>query len=78
MSYPLDFTEKALEDIESHRKSGNKPLLNKLLILLEELTEHPYTGTGKPEPLKFNLAGLWSRRINRKHRLVYEVEEKIV
>jgi len=78
MSYPLDFTDKALEDIESHRKSGNKPVLNKLLILLEELTEHPFTGTGKPEPLKFNLAGLWSRRINREHRLVYEVEEKSV
>jgi toxin YoeB len=78
MSYPLDFTKKALEDIESHKKSGNKPVLNKLLILLDELTEHPYTGTGKPEPLKFELSGLWSRRINREHRLVYEVEEKRV
>lgn len=41
MSYPLDFTEKVLEDIESHRKYSNKPVINKLLILLEELTEHP-------------------------------------
>jgi toxin YoeB len=45
---------------------------------LEELTEHPFTGTGKPEPLKPDLAGMWSRRINREHRLIYEVEENTV
>ena len=48
-------------------------MINKLFILLTELTEHPFTGTGKPEQLKYNLTGLWSRRINREHRLVYEV-----
>lgn len=76
MNYHLDFTDKALDDIQSHRMSGNKPVLNKLLILLEELIEHPFTGSGKPELLKYNLAGLWSRRINREHRLVYEVGDK--
>ena len=74
MEYHLDFTDKAKEDITLHKKAGNKAILNKLLILLKELTEHPFTGTGKPEPLKHDLAGLWSRRINREHRLVYEVE----
>jgi toxin YoeB len=40
--------------------------------------EHPTTGTGQPEKLKHNLAGLYSRRINKKHRLVYSIKEKIV
>jgi len=78
MGYHLDFTDKAKEDIAFHKKAGNKALLNKLLVLLEELTEHPFTGTGKPEPLKHDLSGMWSRRINREHRLIYEVEENTV
>ncbi|MGH2642395.1 MAG: Txe/YoeB family addiction module toxin [Chitinophagaceae bacterium] len=41
---------------------------------MEELTEHPFTGTGKPEPLKHTLTGMWPRRINKEHRLVYEVK----
>ena len=78
MSYRLDFTKQAQKDIEFHKKSGNRALLQKLLKLLEELSEHPYTGTGKPEPLKHNLSGMWSRRINQEHRLVYEVKEDII
>ena len=78
MAYHLDFTDKAREDIEAHKKAGNKAVLTKLLALFEELAEHPFTGTGKPEPLKHQLAGLWSRRINKEHRLVYEVQETIV
>ncbi|MBS1536780.1 MAG: Txe/YoeB family addiction module toxin [Bacteroidetes bacterium] len=78
MAYQLDFTDKAQEDIATFKKSGNKVILNKLLSLLEELVEHPFTGTGKPEPLKHSLAGLWSRRINREHRLIYEVTDTIV
>jgi toxin YoeB len=75
MGYHLDFTDKAKADIATHKKSGNKAVLNKLLKLLEELAEHPFTGTGKPEALKHELAGYWSRRINKEHRLVYEVSE---
>lgn len=73
MAYQLDFSKQAQKDIDFHKKSGNKTVINKLLILLTELTEHPFTGTGKPEQLKHELAGLWSRRINREHRLVYEI-----
>lgn len=80
MSYQLHFTDKAVDDIKSYKKSGNKALLNKLLKLLEEITDHPFTdhpftGTGKPEALKHELTGCWSRRINKEHRLVYEVSE---
>jgi len=75
MGYHLDFTDKAKEDIAAHQKAGNKAVLNKLLKLLDELAEHPFTGTGKPEALKHDLAGCWSRRINQEHRLVYEVSD---
>jgi toxin YoeB len=42
-------------------------------VLIGDCLRHPFTGTGRPEPLKRNLAGWWSRRINREHRLVYRV-----
>ncbi len=77
-TYHLDFSKQAKKDIDFHKKSGNKTVLKKLLVLLNELAEHPFTGAGKPEQLKYNLAGLWSRRINRDHRLVYEVSENSV
>ena len=44
--------------------------------LLADILEHPYTGIGKPERLKFDLAGKWSRRINSEHRIVYKVTEQ--
>ncbi len=78
MSYTLEFSKTALEDIEKHRKSGDKPTLRKIEKLLNELMEHPTSGTGQPEMLKYDLAGLYSRRINKKHRLVYSISEQIV
>jgi toxin YoeB len=45
---------------------------------LDEISEHPYTGTGKPEQLKHSLRGTWSRRINFEHRLVYEVIDSTI
>jgi toxin YoeB len=78
MSYHLDFSDQTKSDIDFHKKSGNKAVLKKIFTLLNELTEHPFEGTGKPEPLKHNLSGNWSRRINKEHRLVYEVFEDSV
>ena len=75
MGYRIDFTRQAQADIDFHSKSGNMPVLNKLLALLEELSGHPESGTGKPERLKYQLSGLWARRINSEHRLVYEILE---
>jgi toxin YoeB len=77
-SYILRFSEQAKEDIRNHKKSGNKAVVNKITLLLEELTEHPFDGTGKPELLKYELAGLLSRRINQEHRLVYQVFDDVV
>jgi toxin YoeB len=78
MNYILDFTDDAKSDLKFHKKSGNKAILKKIVTFLEEITEHPFSGTGKPEPLKYDLSGKWSRRINQEHRLVYEVLESIV
>lgn len=73
MNYQLDFSQQAQNDIDFHKKAGNKAVLKKMFVLLTELTEHPFEGTGKPELLKYSLAGMWSRRINHEHRLIYEV-----
>ncbi|KPQ14210.1 MAG: toxin-antitoxin system Txe/YoeB family toxin component [Algoriphagus marincola HL-49] len=75
MRYELAFTDQALKDIEKLKISGDKPLLRKLRALLDELQVHPQTGTGKPENLRYDFAGYWSRRINHKHRLIYSIEE---
>ncbi|MFR3873081.1 MAG: Txe/YoeB family addiction module toxin [Bacteroides ovatus] len=75
ITYTLEFDEQALKDIQLLKKS-EKQAYNKLLKLLDELTEHPTTGTGKPEVLKFGLSGFYSRRITQKHRLVYKVDNE--
>ncbi len=79
MAYQLEFTEKSLKDIESFKKAGDKSLLKKIFLLLDEIASTPFEGLGKPEPLKHNYSGYWSRRINREHRIIYKVEtEKII
>ena len=78
MSYSITITLEANQDILNLRKSGDKMALKKLDILLNELREHPKTGTGKPEMLRNRLSGLWSRRITDKHRLIYEINDEMV
>ncbi len=75
MIYVLDFTEQAQEDIAFHKKSGNKKILIKILEILNDTANNPFKGIGKPEQLKYNLSGCWSRRISREHRIIYEVIE---
>ena len=66
----IDFSSKAKEDLNFWIKSGNKSLLNKIYSLIEDIQLHPFEGIGKPEPLKHNLTGCWSRRINQEHRII--------
>jgi toxin YoeB len=54
-------------------QEADKATFRKLVALIKECQRHPFEGTGKPEPLKGDLAGCWSRRIDREHRLVYRV-----
>jgi len=74
MIYELLFTKKAEDDIKRLKKS-DAAAFKKLEKLLLELIEHPYTGSGNPEMLKHNLAGLYSRRISKKLRLIYAIND---
>lgn len=56
-----------------HWQDQDRQVLKKLNRLIEECRRHPYDGAGKPEPLKGDLSGWWSRRITAEHRLVYRV-----
>jgi toxin YoeB len=79
MSYEIELTPEAENDIEKHKKSGEKKVLVRIAKLFDELREHPMSGTGKPEKLKHYKITTWSRRITDKHRLVYRIEnEKII
>lgn len=67
----LVFHANAWEDYLSWQ--GDAKVLGRLNGLLRECMRHPFEGTGKPEPLRGNLKGWWSRRIDREHRLVYRL-----
>jgi toxin YoeB len=75
MTYRIISSPDAQEDVLKHRKSGDKSVLRKLDNILNELKQHPDTGIGKPERMKRNYSGYWSREITRKHRIVYSIEE---
>lgn len=76
--FRLEIKKVAKKDIAKHYKSGSKTSIKKLEIILKELANTPYQGTGKPEALKHQLTGYWSRRINKKDRLIYKVHEEKV
>lgn len=68
--------EQAQKDREFWKKSGNKAIMKKITDLLKDIMQHPYIGIGKPEALKYDLQGKWSRRINSEHRIVYSVDDE--
>jgi len=76
--FKLKVEELAEKHLKLHYKSGNKANIKKIEKILLELSETPYSGTGNPEALKYELTGFWSRRINQKDRIIYKVEENIV
>jgi len=76
--YFIEVEKLAKKDLEAHYKSGDKSSIKRINQIFLELSEHPETGIGKPEKLKFDLSGYWSRQINRKDRLIYKIEENIV
>ena len=76
--YRITLSEQARKEYLYFSQSDNKAILNKIAALLNDIAEHPYTGLGKPEPLKYELAGKWSRRISVEHRLVYSVNDDII
>ena len=72
--YEVRYQKDALDDL-AKLKRQEPAAFNKAVKLIDELYEHPRTGTGKPEPLRGDKAGQWSRRITQKHRLVYEIRD---
>jgi len=59
-------------------QSSDKKVLKKINTLIKDIKRDPFVGIGKPEPLKYELAGCWSRRITDEHRLVYIVEDETI
>ncbi len=72
--YEVRYQKEALDDM-AKLKRQEPSAFKKAIKLIDELYEHPKTGTGKPEPLSGEKAGQWSRRITKKHRLVYEIRD---
>lgn len=73
----LKFKNKAFGQLGDWFEEDKKTAI-RILRILRECQRTPYEGTGKPEPLKGNRQGLWSRRIDEKHRLVYEVTDELI
>ena len=61
-----DYTTWSFEDKIKYKK---------VLALIKDIERNPYSGIGKPEPLKYELSGCWSRRIDKEHRLIYRIDE---
>lgn len=68
----ITFSKNSWEDYLSWQKEDKK-ILKRINHLIKDIQRTPYQGIGNPEPLKYDLAGFWSRRIDREHRLVYQV-----
>lgn len=73
----LEFDPSAFEDLGWWIQKDRKKAL-RIIKLIKEIQRTPTEGTGKPEPLKYELSGCWSRLIDQEHRLVYEVKEDTI
>lgn len=75
--YSVTLTSTSRDELQEIYLSGNKALIRKIECLFVELSEHPQTGTGKPEALRHQ-PGVWSRRLDKKNRMLYSIFEDIV
>ncbi len=73
----ITFHKEAWEDY-LYWQQYDKKILKRINLLIKDIQRHPFEGIGKPEPLKNELSGRWSRRITKEHRLVYRVENDVV
>ena len=69
------FSPQSLEDLKFWKDSNNIKIQTRIEVLLEAIKESPFEGVGKPEALKHNWSGYWSRRINQEHRLIYKIND---
>ncbi len=68
------FVDESWEDYLYWQKTDKK-ILKRINTLIKDIARNPYEGIGKPEPLKHNYRGFWSRRINEEHRIIYQIKE---
>lgn len=68
------YTREALKDIKYWKKQNNTIIQKKITSLLNSIESTPKLGIGNPEQLKYNFTGKWSRRINKEHRIIYEIK----
>lgn len=78
MNRKIAFSDKSKEDLAYWKKIGNSKIQNRTTELLRSIQETPFQDIGKPEPLKHQLSGSWSRRINREHRVIYRVSDEMI
>ena len=69
----VEYKKKALKDRAYWKEKGDLFIQKRISDLIDDICKHPFTGIGKPEPLKYELSGTWSRRITGRHRMIYEV-----
>lgn len=74
----IEFTPEAKKEFDYWVKSGDKAILKRIGLLIASIEKDPYMGIGKPEPLRHNLSGKWSRRITLEHRMVYKAERNTI
>ena len=72
----IAFTQRAKEDLEQWKKSGDKKAQARIAKLIVSIQETPFAGIGKPEALKYELSGKWSRRITEVDRIVYSIRDE--
>lgn len=73
----IQFSSDAINDLKKF-KSVDQKLAFKIFELITDIQNDPFKGLGKPEPLKGNYSGFWSRRINNEHRLIYSVTNELI
>lgn len=73
----IQFTQEAWKDFEWFLDK-DKRMVKRIRELLKDILRHPEEGIGKPERLRFQLAGCWSRRISKEHRLVYQIDKNAI
>lgn len=71
---PIKFSDQVWDDY-LYWQANDRATIKRINTLLKEIQRSPFEGIGKPEPLKHNLSGFWSRRIDEEHRLVYSVQD---
>ena len=75
IEYSLIFTDLSLQDLAFHDKAGNQATIKRIDRILKELEITPFIGIGDPHPLSYNYAGMWSRHLNKKDVMIYDVNE---